>query len=175
MTKPKCGIRVGEKELIGIRCVDGGKCHHLCDTECLRRDCCVPLTASGLNDDWSIPDDDAPASGEPEVIGYRIPADTPVKSGYTLTLNPVSEGRYQTPVADYCHVTRLQAEMREMDAENDHLLSANATLQSELTKARELLAHAANYMEGSASALVRVWVDQMRDFLSNQSAPADKE
>lgn len=41
----------------GVSCPDGGKCHHGCDTPCWRRDegGCVPLTISGLDDNWEIP------------------------------------------------------------------------------------------------------------------------
>ncbi|WP_447651033.1 DUF4406 domain-containing protein [Pseudomonas abietaniphila] len=80
-----------------------------------------------------------PAGGEVEVIGYRINTETPAVSGYTLTLNPVAEGKYQVPVADYAHVTRLQAEVSYFTGTVRQLASDNADLQSELTKARELL------------------------------------
>ena len=55
MAAPRWGIRVGEPEILGERCADGGKCHHECDTSCFRKEACVPLTGSGLNDDWSVP------------------------------------------------------------------------------------------------------------------------
>lgn len=50
-------------------CIDGGRCHHACGESgtCFRQDGCVPLTGSGLTDDWRLPvggDDrrlDAPA------------------------------------------------------------------------------------------------------------------
>lgn len=50
--KPKFGILAGEPEILGERCADGGKCHHMCDSECFRKDGCVPLSGSGLTDDW---------------------------------------------------------------------------------------------------------------------------
>ena len=52
---PLFGVLAGEPELIGIRCADGGSCHHMCRAVCSRRTGCVPLTGSGLNDDWSEP------------------------------------------------------------------------------------------------------------------------
>lgn len=55
MSQPTCGILVGEEQIIGERCADGGKCHHHCDTRCFRKECCVPLSASGLADDWAAP------------------------------------------------------------------------------------------------------------------------
>jgi hypothetical protein len=53
-------VRTGEREeeppaieVLGIQCIDGGTCHHQCATECFRKSCCVPLSCSGLNDDWT--------------------------------------------------------------------------------------------------------------------------
>lgn len=51
----KFGILAGEPEIIGERCADGGKCHHKCHDECSRRKSCVPLSGSGLANDWSVP------------------------------------------------------------------------------------------------------------------------
>lgn len=53
--KPKFGVLAGEPEVLGERCSDGGTCHHRCESTCFRKDCCVPLSGAGLNDDWSIP------------------------------------------------------------------------------------------------------------------------
>jgi hypothetical protein len=142
MTKPQCGIRVGEKEVIGDRCADGGKCHHMCDTECFRRDCCVPLTASGLNDDWSIPDEPVlSAGGEPEVPPMpetvdRRPYDDEDPEGYQegdddwssnnpgvvawLADNHVA---IRKALVDRAHLSRLQAEvkrLKEVQAEHDN-------------------------------------------------------
>lgn len=41
-----------------LTCPDGGTCHHHCKSPCARRDAlgCVPLTVSGLNDDWTPPE-----------------------------------------------------------------------------------------------------------------------
>lgn len=38
-------------------CIDGGRCHHACGEtgKCFRQDGCVPLTGSGLTDDWQLP------------------------------------------------------------------------------------------------------------------------
>lgn len=55
MTEPTCGILAGEQEIVGERCADGGKCHHNCLSKCWRRDSCLPLGASGLQDDWTTP------------------------------------------------------------------------------------------------------------------------
>lgn len=54
---PTCGVLVGEPPIVGTRCKDGAKCHHGCDDICWRRYRlgCVPLGASGLQDDWSAP------------------------------------------------------------------------------------------------------------------------
>ena len=53
--EPKTGVLVGEPEIVGERCADGGTCHHGCTDECWRKTGCGPLTCSGLNDDWSSP------------------------------------------------------------------------------------------------------------------------
>lgn len=44
------------------RCPDGGKCHHDCEqaAPCFRSKSCVPLSGSGLRDDWSLPTSAAP-------------------------------------------------------------------------------------------------------------------
>ncbi|CEF89134.1 hypothetical protein [Pseudomonas phage vB_PaeM_PAO1_Ab03] len=55
--KAECGILAGEDEILGTRCLDGGRCHHRCETSCFRKECCVPLTVSRLKDDWTAPDD----------------------------------------------------------------------------------------------------------------------
>lgn len=46
-------------------CIDGGKCHHKCDPEgaCFRRDGFVPLSGSGLADNWQFPA--VPSQAEP--------------------------------------------------------------------------------------------------------------
>jgi hypothetical protein len=54
-TPPQCGIRAGEPEILGERCADGATCHHNCGQACFRKGSCLPLTLSGLNNDWSIP------------------------------------------------------------------------------------------------------------------------
>lgn len=54
-TIPTCGVLAGEPEILGQRCMDGGKCHHRCKLLCFRRECCEPLTASGLLNDWKTP------------------------------------------------------------------------------------------------------------------------
>jgi hypothetical protein len=44
-----------EKALVPIGgCKDGGTCHHACvvGSGCFREACCVPLSASGLDDNW---------------------------------------------------------------------------------------------------------------------------
>lgn len=38
------------QEVIGERCIDGGKCHHRCESKCFRRECCGPL--SGYTGPW---------------------------------------------------------------------------------------------------------------------------
>lgn len=53
--EPKTGVLVGEPEIVGERCADGGTCHHGCTDDCWRKTGCGPLTCSGLNDDWSAP------------------------------------------------------------------------------------------------------------------------
>jgi hypothetical protein len=43
-------------EKLGVTCMDGGKCHHNCASSCFRRECCGPLTASGLTmEEWVYP------------------------------------------------------------------------------------------------------------------------
>lgn len=76
-TKPTCGVLAGEPVIIGERCADGGTCHHCCTAECFRRACCVPLTASGLNDDWSAPVEEpapmlCPGCNQPMVDGQAF-------------------------------------------------------------------------------------------------------
>jgi hypothetical protein len=45
-------------------CIDGGACHHECspDGECFRAKACVPLTGSGLAEDWTLA---APQTAQP--------------------------------------------------------------------------------------------------------------
>ena len=31
-------------EVLGERCIDGGKCHHACKDRCFRRECCSPFS-----------------------------------------------------------------------------------------------------------------------------------
>lgn len=46
----------------GVECPDGGKCHHSCTAVCWRKDSgCVPLSISGLDDNWRRPK--APTGG----------------------------------------------------------------------------------------------------------------
>lgn len=42
-------------------CIDGGKCNHGCGPrcKCFRTDGCVPLSGSGLADNWKLPTEDA--------------------------------------------------------------------------------------------------------------------
>lgn len=40
------------QEKLGQTCMDGGTCHHSCQNECFRKTCCVPLSDSGLDDNW---------------------------------------------------------------------------------------------------------------------------
>ena len=46
---------------IGSTCKDGGKCHHYCTAQegCFRQKCCVPLSSSGLDDQWNTPEESA--------------------------------------------------------------------------------------------------------------------
>ncbi|MCK0543527.1 hypothetical protein JTE78_12215 [Pseudomonas syringae pv. aptata] len=57
--------------------------------------------------------------GEPKVVGYRIDAEAPATSGYTLNLNPVAEGKYQVPVTDLSDLAPLQAEIEDYKAGQD--------------------------------------------------------
>lgn len=44
-------------EVLGSTCIDGGKCHHACTERCFRRECCHPLSASGMTlMDFRYPD-----------------------------------------------------------------------------------------------------------------------
>lgn len=43
---------LGGDVTLGLRCIDGGKCHHQCETACFRRQCCAPL--SGYRGPWHI-------------------------------------------------------------------------------------------------------------------------
>jgi hypothetical protein len=54
-----------EQEVLGKRCIDGGKCHHDCKDKCFRRECCSPL--SGYAGVWaySAPQARQPAQQEP--------------------------------------------------------------------------------------------------------------
>jgi hypothetical protein len=63
---PAASIPAGGEvtEVLGETCIDGGKCHHECAARCFRRECCAPLTASGLTmEQWQYPtqQDAAPA------------------------------------------------------------------------------------------------------------------
>lgn len=52
-----------EAPRIGFICIDGGTCHHSCTANegCFRRDGCVPLSCSGLDDQWRTPEEAAQA------------------------------------------------------------------------------------------------------------------
>ena len=41
-------------EVLGERCIDGGKCHHHCTDRCFRREACVPF--SDYSGPWAYPD-----------------------------------------------------------------------------------------------------------------------
>jgi hypothetical protein len=56
-------------EILGEQCADGGTCHHHCTTTCFRKDGCVPLTLSGLKDDWTAPPDE-PLKLDPKMVTY---------------------------------------------------------------------------------------------------------
>lgn len=77
---PKFGVLAGEPEILGERCADGGKCHHLCKTECFRKDGCVPLSGSGLTDDWKEPSAPVELDERDELEAYcakvGLPLDT---------------------------------------------------------------------------------------------------
>lgn len=45
------------------RCIDGGACHHECEPQyCFRKETSLPLSASGLGDDWETKTDIPPAA-----------------------------------------------------------------------------------------------------------------
>lgn len=73
MNTPTCGILAGEDEIIGTRCADGGTCHHHCATSCSRKDTCVPLSASGLLDNWRTPSEElAELRTRAHKLGYGL-------------------------------------------------------------------------------------------------------
>ncbi|MBB3017625.1 hypothetical protein FHR70_000665 [Microvirga lupini] len=44
---------VGDGEVLGERCIDGGTCHHDCKTRCFRRECCTHF--SDYTGPWAYP------------------------------------------------------------------------------------------------------------------------
>jgi hypothetical protein len=72
---------------------------------------------------------------------------------------------------DRAHVTRLQAEVDKAIRNGHEWRSSFYTLQSELTKAREVIQQAHDRIY--ANETLTAYMD-LRDYLSNQSAPADK-
>lgn len=46
--------RLGEGEILGVKCIDNGACHHDCKDRCFRRECCAPF--SDYNGPWEYED-----------------------------------------------------------------------------------------------------------------------
>lgn len=124
-----------------------------------------------------------PAGGEVEVLAYLT---RPLK-GSTLFYLPsknIETDDGDIPLVDLAHVTRLQAEVERLEEQACHsgknmldqfnranaLQSELAACQQQLTKARELLEH----MLKDDDMPVHWFAQRIDDFLSNQSAPADK-
>lgn len=40
-------------EVLGVTCIDGGKCHHQCKDKCFQRESCAPF--SDYNGPWEYP------------------------------------------------------------------------------------------------------------------------
>lgn len=109
---------------------------------------------------------------------------TELREGLVGTGIPCDNHFDWRPLVDRAHVTRLQAEVEkwkrnafeQKEQKNEALDMANErreqrdTLQSELTKARELL----EYMLHEDDMPVLWFAQRIDAFLSNQSAPADK-
>ena len=132
-----------------------------------------------------------PAGGEPEalplihinpaVLGMLRGETKRTAGGLTYSMSsPV--GGWTVPLYEQHVVTRLQAEVERLavtceglDEQNDAIALEAGALQSELTKARELLADFAQWYDEPRLARPAVQIRRDIDsFLSNQSAPADK-
>ena len=54
---------VATAEVLGKTCIDGGKCHHSCESRCFRRVCCEPF--SNYSGPWRYTTPPTPAQAEP--------------------------------------------------------------------------------------------------------------
>lgn len=145
-----------------------------------------------------------PAGGEPEVLGYSVKGNRyaiRLTKAELLELYEGYTGDALVELVDRAHVTRLQAEVADVSKSYEALAHVYAatqkgfakmqaerdTLQSELTKARELIGDLrADTQSGYLKAVQALhnWANQsaprgysnivMTGTSSNQSAPADK-
>jgi len=112
-----------------------------------------------------------PAGGEPEVLGWRVFGYNFNTEAFALDYAKWAED--VEPVlylVDRAHFTRIQAEVEQWKRAHRLAMQDNIKLQSELTKARELL----DFVVSSGGFSYATVAKDIRDFLSNQSAPADK-
>lgn len=84
-----------------LNCIDGGACHHKCDFpyNCFRKLACLPLSGSGLNDNWTLPVD-APMSMETLVAHRQQERDLRVEAERVRTSHDQTEYRRLIAKAD---------------------------------------------------------------------------
>ncbi|MBI6621154.1 hypothetical protein YA0783_22915 [Pseudomonas corrugata] len=112
-----------------------------------------------------------PAGGEPEVLGWRVFGYNFNTEAFALDYAKWAED--VEPVlylVDRAHFTRIQAEVEQWKRAHRLAMQDNIKLQSELTKARELLAR----ITGPSLQDQGKAIGEAVTFLSKQSAPADK-
>lgn len=110
-----------------------------------------------------------PADGEPEVVAWRSSDAFGAVYAYEPDRHPREYHGLITLESHREHVTRLQAEVERLKSMSTDPFDRMRDLQSELTKARELFNHLYTNNQLSLADDERI-----ENFLSNQSAPADK-
>jgi hypothetical protein len=129
-----------------------------------------------------------PAGGDPEVLGYRVARIKPTGNArldrplLSLVLDGWEPAFKAVPLVDRAHVTRLQAEVERWKGRTTNICQARSDLQSELTKALELLKKARWRLANTSRAPVPFddpldgpVLRGIDEFLANQSAPAAKD
>lgn len=93
------------------RCIDGGACHHECEPQyCFRKETSLPLSASGLGDDWETKTDDPPAA--------------PVAEDAVEALALLFHDTYERLAPEYGYSTREDTRIFDAKSDNGRLMLA---------------------------------------------------
>lgn len=111
-------------EKLGETCMDDGKCHHQCKTRCFRRECCGPLSGSGLTmEQWRYPSqstgDSVRVEGG-EAMAERTREGSRADWWFADNNLPVGTKLYTRPAASapvvHPDAARLEAEVARLNA-----------------------------------------------------------